>query len=143
MNEIVIGSCTSIQDRAIVHTAKSVEGHVAATTRIGSHVIVGPGALLQSCTIEDFAVIGAGAIIMEGAVVEEYAHVEPGAVVHPGRRVPTGTVYGGNPAVFIRDLSKTEIAEAEAHAEEVAELASSHAEEFLPYTNAYKVAEKL
>lgn len=42
-----IGAFTSIGDRAVVTTTKSIEGHVAATTTIGNHVIVGPGALLQ------------------------------------------------------------------------------------------------
>ena len=99
--------------------------------------------MLQSCTIHDFASVGAGAIIMEGALVEQYARVEEGAVVHPGRRIPEGQLWGGNPAVFVRDLSKTEKAEAEGHAEEVAAAAGAHAEEFLPYTTAYRSAEAL
>ncbi len=105
--------------------------------------ISGPGALLQSCTIEDFASVGAGAIVLEGALVERGARVGDGAVVHPGRRIPAGQLWEGNPAVYARDLTKTELAEAEGHANEAADLAQEHSAEFLPYTTAYNAAETL
>jgi carbonic anhydrase/acetyltransferase-like protein (isoleucine patch superfamily) len=143
LNDVTIGSYTSVGDRVVIHTSKSVEGHVSAGVSIGNHVTIGAGALLQSCLIEDQAVIGAGAIIMEGAIVEKGAHVAEGAVVHPGRRIPAGQVWGGNPAVYVRDATKTEIASIEHHAEEAAETAAEHAHEFLPYTTAYQQAEKL
>jgi carbonic anhydrase/acetyltransferase-like protein (isoleucine patch superfamily) len=209
LNTVTIGKYTAIQDRAVVHTAASVEGHVEANTLVGSYVLVGectlralacgraflrscvpflfysasplsflpllppscdpatvcvkqsailtlelhhpsltrrhagPGALLQSCTIQDYAVVGAGAIVMEGALVEKHARLGEGSVVHPGRRIPSGQLWSGNPAVFVRDLSKTEIAEAEGHAQEVAQEAAVHAAEFLPYSTAYRQAEAL
>jgi hypothetical protein len=93
--------------------------------------------------VEDYAVIGAGAVVMEGALVEQAAKVGEGAVVHPGRRIPGGQLWAGNPAVYVRDLTKTELAEAEGHAEEVAKDAAEHAEAFLPYTTAYQQAEAL
>lgn len=49
----------------------------------------------------------------------------------------------GNPAAYIRDLSKSELAEAEGHAEETADVAAEHAAEFLPFTTAYADAERL
>ncbi len=123
--------------------------------------------MLQSCIVERGAKIGAGAIVMEGALVEEYAEVAPGSVVHPGRRIPKGqarafmavalryrfrflncAAYGcycvylqewaGNPAVFVRDLSKEELNHREAEAEELADVAKDHAEEFLPVGNVYR-----
>ena len=103
----------------------------------------GPGALIQSATIENHAVVGAGAIIMEGAVVEEYARVAEGAVVHPGRRVPKGQLWGGNPAVFVRNLTKTEMAHHAVDAEAGADLAAEHKAEFLPANTAYLQAEAL
>lgn len=143
LNDVSIGAYSTVGDRAVIHTTKSVEGHVSAGVRVGSHVMIGPGALLQSCTVEDGAVIGAGAIVLEGALVESNAIVGEGAVVHPGRRIPSGQVWAGNPAVYVRDASKTELAEMEGHAEEAADVASEHAHAFLPYTTAYQQAEKL
>ena len=93
--------------------------------------------------MEDFASVGAGAVVLDGALVERGARVGDGAVVHPGRRIPAGQLWEGNPAVFVRDLTKTELAEAEGHAAESADLAATHASQFLPYTTAYNAAEKL
>lgn len=105
LNDVTIGAFTSIGDRAVVHTTKSVEGHVAAGVSIGNHVVVGPGAMLQSCTVEDGASIGANAVVMEGALVEASARVAEGAVVHPGRRIPAGQLWAGNPAVCVASLT--------------------------------------
>jgi hypothetical protein len=50
-------------------------------------------------------------------------------------------MWGGNPAVFVRDLTKAEIMDAESHAKEDADIASAHNEEFLPVTTAYAMQE--
>lgn len=81
--------------------------------------------------------------MLEGALVEKGAHVGAGAVVHPGRRVPSGELWAGNPAAFVRKLDKVELGAAEGAAEEVAKDAAEHAAEFLPYTTAYQAAERL
>lgn len=104
LSEITVGAYSSIGDRAVLHTSKSVEGKPAANVSIGEHVQVGPGAMLQSCTVESHAKIGAGAVVMEGALVEEYAQVAEGAVVHPGRRVPTGQVRSSRALVNMLSL---------------------------------------
>lgn len=143
LNDVSVGAFSSIGERATVHTSKSVEGHVAAGVSIGAHVVVGPGAMLQSCTIEDGASVGANAVVMEGALVEAAAQLAPGAVVHPGRRIPAGQLWAGNPAAYVRDLSKAELAEAEGHAEEAADVAAEHAHEFLPQSAVYLHAEAL
>ena len=66
-----------------------------------------------------------------------------GAVVHPRRRIPARQLWAGNPAAFVRDLSKAELAEAAAHAEDEADVAAEHAREFLPQSTVYAHAEKL
>ena len=116
LNDVVIGAYSSIGDRAVLHTTKSVEGHVAAATTVGQFAAIGPGAVLHSCTVEDYAVVGPGAMVMEGARVESYAQLGAGAVVHPGRRIPGGQLWEGNPAKYVRDLTKAELAVVEAHA---------------------------
>lgn len=143
LNDVEIGAYTSIGERAVVSTVASTEGHVAAITKIGNYVQVGPSAQLQSCIIEDNAVIGAGAIVMEGAYIEAHAYVADGAVVHPGRRVPAGQYWAGNPAKYVRDLSKDELAHAEHAAQDTTSIAGEHHSEFLPYTTAYQQAERL
>lgn len=87
-----MGSHVHVGDRAVVLTAKAVEGHSDAATRIGDYVVIGAGAVLQACTVEARVRVGAGARVMEGALLESYCALAPGAVVHPGRRIPSGEV---------------------------------------------------
>jgi carbonic anhydrase/acetyltransferase-like protein (isoleucine patch superfamily) len=191
---VTLGAGASVGERAVLHCARSVEGHVGAGLTVGAGASIGPGAALQSCTIEDGAVIGANAVrfapraehwgctratrtsvrcrrryrrrpssflarrrhpapatrhrppaqvVCEGALVEAGAQLAPGAVVHPGRRIPARTLWAGNPAAFVRDLTKSEIADAEGHAEEAADVAAEHAAAFLPQSTVYRHAEAL
>jgi carbonic anhydrase/acetyltransferase-like protein (isoleucine patch superfamily) len=46
-----------------------------------------------------------GAIVMDNAYIEEGSIVAAGAVVTQGTRVPAGTIYAGNPAKYLKDVS--------------------------------------
>ena len=52
-------------------------------------------------------------------------------------------MWGGNPAVFVRDVTKGELAHVEAAAVEISATAAEHAYEFLPASTAYQQAERL
>lgn len=80
---------------------------------IGNYVTVGHGALLTSCTIGDNVLIGQGAIIQEGSIIESNSIVAAGAVVLPETLVPSGQLWAGNPAIFVRDVTDEEIANLE------------------------------
>jgi hypothetical protein len=49
-----------------------------------------------------------GATIHKGAYVEPYAVVAAGAVVQEGTTVPSGQVWAGNPARYLRDVTQEE-----------------------------------
>ena len=70
-------------------------------------------------------------------------HLEAGSLLPSGARVPSGEVYGGNPAVFIRKVQKAELTEIQMSAEATASLAAQHADEFLPYGEMYQLKEQL
>ena len=53
-------------------------------------------------------------------------------IIRTLRRVPAGQLWAGNPAVFVRDLSKAELANAEGAAEAAAENAAMHAAAYPP-----------
>src|SRR5687768_9283438 len=53
-DRIEVGEGTSVQDNAVIHCAPGLP------TIVGSNVIVGHGALLEGCVVEDWAVIGMG-----------------------------------------------------------------------------------
>ena len=99
-NFIRVGSGTNIQDGTIVHVTTRLHG-----TTIGNDVLIGHGALIHGCTLEDGCFVGFRATVMDGAVVESGAQVAAGALVTPGKRVPSGEIWAGSPAKFMRELS--------------------------------------
>jgi carbonic anhydrase/acetyltransferase-like protein (isoleucine patch superfamily) len=103
VNNIKIGQRTNIQDGTVIHVSSTLQG-----TYIGNDVTVGHMALLHACTIEDEAFIGMMACVMDGAYVEKGGMVAAGALVTPGKRVPSGQLWAGSPAKFMRDLTEKE-----------------------------------
>ncbi len=103
VHEIRIGSRTNIQDNAVIHVTRNFSG-----TYIGNYVTIGHAAIIHAATIEDECLIGMGAIILDGAIVKTGAMVAAGAVVTPNKVIPTGQIWGGNPARYMRDLSQEE-----------------------------------
>ncbi|GMH04169.1 hypothetical protein Nepgr_006008 [Nepenthes gracilis] len=129
VNSISIGSGTNIQDNSLVHVAKSnVSGKVLPTI-IGDNVTIGHSAVIHGCTIEDEAFIGMGAALLDGVVVEKHGMVAAGALVRQDTRIPTGEVWGGNPAKFLRKLTDQEIAFISQSAANYSNLAQVHASE--------------
>ena len=105
VHKIRIGKRTNIQDNAIVHVTRGVSG-----TYIGDEVTIGHGAIIHAATIQNRCLIGMGAIILDEVTIEEGAMVAAGAVVTPRKTVPSGQLWGGNPARYMRDLKADEIA---------------------------------
>ena len=129
VNSIRIGAQTNIQDNTVIHVAKTNVGGVAAPTIIGDRVTVGHNAILHACTVKDDAFIGMGATVMDGAVVESGAMVAAGALVTPGTVVPTGQLWAGAPAKFMREMTAEEKAFTVTSAETYAEVGAVHAAE--------------
>lgn len=129
VNAVSVGSGTNIQDNSLVHVAKSnISGKVLPTI-IGDNVTVGHSAVIHGCTIEDDTFIGMGATLLDGVVVEKHAMVAAGALVRQNTRIPSGEVWGGNPAKFLRKLTDEEIAFISESATNYSNLALAHAAE--------------
>jgi carbonic anhydrase/acetyltransferase-like protein (isoleucine patch superfamily) len=105
VHEIRIGQRTNIQDGTVIHVTRQVSG-----TYIGDGVTVGHMALLHACTIGNNAFIGMGAIVLDEAVVEGGAMLAAGAMLTPGKRVPSGELWAGRPAKFMRQLTPEDLA---------------------------------
>lgn len=129
VNSVSIGEKTNVQDNAIIHVARHNPAGQALPTRIGSSVTIGPGATIHAATIEDCVVVGMGATIMDGAKVESRSVVAAGALVTPGTVIPTGQVWAGSPAKFLRNLMEEEAEFVSSAAESYMQLAMVHAEE--------------
>lgn len=103
VNDVKIGKCTNIQDGSVIHVSSTSQG-----TYIGDEVTVGHMALLHACTVQDKAFIGMKACIMDDVLIEKGAMIGAGALVTPGKTVPSGQLWAGVPARYIRDLSDEE-----------------------------------
>lgn len=100
VNAIRIGNRTNIQDGAIIHCT-----YQKTQTIIGNNVSIAHNAIVHGCTIEDEVLIGMGAIIMDGAHIGKNAIIGAGAVITQNTIVPPGTIWAGNPAKYLKDVS--------------------------------------
>jgi carbonic anhydrase/acetyltransferase-like protein (isoleucine patch superfamily) len=89
---IVVGARTNIQDGTVIHATPSL------STVLGDDVVVGHGARLEGCIVEDAALVGMGAIVLHEVRVGRGAVVAAGAVVSPRTVVPAGAMALGVPA---------------------------------------------
>ena len=105
VGDIRIGARSNIQDGSVVHMTSSTQG-----TYIGDEVTVGHMALLHSCTIEDRVLIGMQSCVMDDARVETNSMIAAGSLVTPRTVVPSGQLWAGRPARYVRDLTTQEIA---------------------------------
>jgi carbonic anhydrase/acetyltransferase-like protein (isoleucine patch superfamily) len=103
VHRIRIGRRTNVQDGAVLHVT-----HQTHPLTLGEDVVVGHGAILHGCTVEDGALIGIGARVLDGAVVETGAQVGAGAVVAPDTRITAGHLALGVPARVTRPLREEE-----------------------------------
>jgi carbonic anhydrase/acetyltransferase-like protein (isoleucine patch superfamily) len=111
VNRIRIGSRSNIQDATVIHVTHdgpyTPDGGIM--TIVGDDVTVGHQVVLHACEVHDRCLIGMGAMLMDGVFVEEDVMVAAGSLVPPGKRLFSGKLYKGSPAVVVRDLTAKEI----------------------------------
>ncbi|MCD7714482.1 MAG: gamma carbonic anhydrase family protein [Prevotella sp.] len=100
VNKIRIGNRVSIQDGCCLHTSGG-----EAFIGIGSNVTVGHNATLHGCKIGDGVLIGMGATVLDNAVIDSGSIVAAGALVLGKTHIPSGELWGGVPAKFIKKLT--------------------------------------
>jgi carbonic anhydrase/acetyltransferase-like protein (isoleucine patch superfamily) len=96
---IEIGAGSSIQDNAVIHCADDLP------TLVGRDVIVGHGAILEGCEIEDGALVGMGAIVCQRARLGAGAMLAAGAVLSERTSIGAGMLGAGVPATEKKRLS--------------------------------------
>ncbi len=88
-------------------------------------MVVGHGAMLEGCVIEDGALIGMGAIVLQHARVGAGALIAAGTVVAERQEIGPGVLAGGVPArILKKELSGSSTAwtgRAAAHYQELRE----------------------
>jgi len=99
---VTIGKNSIIQDLAHIGS-RSGEAVV-----IGENVHIGANAKLDACTLDNFSFVGMGASVQRGGKVESFGVLSAGAVLFEDDVVPSGQIFVGNPAVYLRDLTQEE-----------------------------------
>lgn len=92
---IVVGRGSNVQDGSVIHAT-----HTLATV-IGEDVVIGHGARLEGCTVEDASLIGMSAVVLHEVSVGSGAIVAAGAVLTPRTLVPPGAMARGVPASIV------------------------------------------
>ena len=110
--DIRVGAGTSIQDNAVLHCAWGLP------TVVGDNVIVGHGALLEGCTIEDGAIVGMGAVVLQRSRLGRRAMLAAGSVLGEGAEIDAETLAAGVPARAKKPLSGSALRWADTAAEE-------------------------
>lgn len=101
------GAPVSIASDCIVMEGAVLRGVPGHPCRVGSHVLIGPGAHLAGCEVEDLSFLASGVTVLNGARIGRLADVRVNAVVHcrtslpPSTTVPIGWIAVGDPAEVI------------------------------------------
>jgi carbonic anhydrase/acetyltransferase-like protein (isoleucine patch superfamily) len=128
VNRIRVGARSNIQDGTVIHVDSPKPGHEdGLPTLIGEDVLIGHLALVHGCVLHDRAFVGLGSIVMDGCVIESEAMLAAGGMLTPGKRIPSGQLWAGQPARYVRDLSPQELAGHRAGVAHYVELAKAHA----------------
>ena len=110
VSPIRIGARSSVQDGVVLHVTH--DGPYTPGGRglaIGDDVTIGHGAVLHACTVGNACLIGMGATVLDGVVIEDKVMVAAGALVPPGKRLPSRTLWAGNPARQLRELNDEQV----------------------------------
>lgn len=111
VNRIVVGECSNVQDLSMGHVShRNAAKPEGSPLLIGSHVTVGHSVILHGCRIGDECLIGMGSVVMDDALIEDRVMLGAGSLVPPGKRLASGQLYMGRPAVPVRALTAEEIA---------------------------------
>jgi carbonic anhydrase/acetyltransferase-like protein (isoleucine patch superfamily) len=119
VERIQIGSCTNVQDGAVLH------GDPGKPTILEDYVTIGHRAVVHSAHIERGSLIGIGAIVLDGVRVGAGSIIGAGCVVT--KDVPARSLMVGVPAKILRQISDEEADNLILHAQKYEKLALVHA----------------
>lgn len=106
---IRIGPRTSVQDNCTLHiTHDGPYSPGGSDLLIGADVTIGHGAILHACTVGNGCLVGMGSILLDQVLLEDGCMLAAGSVVPPGRRLQSGWLYRGSPAIAVRALTAGE-----------------------------------
>ncbi|MFP5277349.1 MAG: gamma carbonic anhydrase family protein [Acidobacteriota bacterium] len=125
VNSIRVGSCSNVQDCAVLHGQRNRYAVV-----VGDWVTIGHNATVHGCVVEDMVLIGIGARVLNNCRIGEGSIIAAGAVVPENTVVPPRTLWAGVPARMRRELGDADQA-----------LIREYAQNYLDYVEIYRSEE--
>jgi len=102
-NELIcIGQGSNVQDGTVMHT------DMGLPLTLGKGVTVGHNAMLHSCTVGDYSLIGINAVILNGAKIGNYCIIGANALITEGKIIPDGSLVMGAPGRVVRQVTDQE-----------------------------------
>lgn len=126
VNEIRIGKRTNIQDLTLIHVATFGQG-----CYVGDDVTIGHSVILHACTIGHKAFVGMQSCVLDGAIIEDGAMLGAASLVTPNKRIPSGELWAGSPAKFMRKLTDDDYKLIDWSANHYVQLAEKHKKSIL------------
>ena len=121
VNSIRVGSCSNVQDCAVLHGQRNLYPVV-----VGDWVTIGHNATVHGCVVGDNVVIGMGSRILNNSRVGEGCIIAAGSVVPENTIVPPRTLWAGVPAKLRREITAKDLA-----------LIREYAQNYLDYVDVY------
>ncbi|KAF8945225.1 hypothetical protein BGZ52_009861, partial [Haplosporangium bisporale] len=75
--------------------------------KIGDHVTIGEGTIVQAATIGSFVKIGKNCVIGRFAIIKDCCRIEDNTVIPPNSVVPSFSVYKGSPGKLVDELPES------------------------------------
>ncbi|KXX77812.1 Dynactin subunit 5 [Madurella mycetomatis] len=72
--------------------------------RMGDHVFVGPGSVVQAASVGSHVQIGTRVVVGEFAIIKDYVRVLDGSVIPPNMVIPSFSIVAGQPARLIGEV---------------------------------------
>ncbi len=101
---LTMGDTTEILDPYLFYAGNNVQLGIGLV--VACHAYDNRGLVIKRVVVEDNAVVGAHAGLMVGSYVGHHAIVTAGSQVMPFTRIGPWELWGGTPAVKIRDLPR-------------------------------------
>ena len=126
-----VGMKTNVQDGCVLNVVspsdRNPNGHPVV---IGDFVSIGHQSALHGCTIGNNVHLGPGSIILEGAVIPSNTIIAAGSVVAADAKLEAGHLWAGTTLEKSRKLTKEDIVNIKAMAEEYVLLKNRYLLEF-------------
>ncbi|KAL7622870.1 hypothetical protein AAE478_006549 [Parahypoxylon ruwenzoriense] len=72
--------------------------------RLGDHVFIGEGTIVQAATVGSHVHIGQGVVIGEFAIIKDYVRILDGTVVPSNMVIPSFSIVAGQPARVVGEV---------------------------------------